>query len=95
MAGRPKKIRSIQSYINSIDNNTFSGSMKAGTPSSIGVTRNFWYNYKTQCNQNPNLIKKSYDNMVFLNINSANIHTNEGFKSSQYVNYTNQYSGNY
>ena len=25
MAGRPKRIRSIQSYVNHIDNNTFSG----------------------------------------------------------------------
>lgn len=94
MAGRPKRIRNIQSYINSIDNHTFSGSMKAGTPSSIGVTRNFWYNYKTQCNQNPNLIKKSYKNMVFLNINSAIVTVPEGFTPSTNVNYTNQYNYN-
>ena len=40
MAGRPKRIRSIQSYVNHIDNNTFSGPMKMGTPPSIGKTRN-------------------------------------------------------
>jgi hypothetical protein len=94
MAGRPKRIRSIQSYINSIDNHTFSGPMKAGTPSSIGVTRNFWYNYQTQCNQDPNLVKKSYKNMVFLNINSARTPVPEGFTPSSYVNYTNGFSSN-
>jgi hypothetical protein len=50
MAGRPRKIRCIQSYINNIDNNTASGPMKMGTGPSIGVTRNYWYNYITQCN---------------------------------------------
>ena len=24
--------------------------MKMGTPPSIGKTRNYWYNYQTQCN---------------------------------------------
>ena len=41
MAGRPRIIRSIQSYINHIDAHTFSGPMKTGTSPSIGVTRNF------------------------------------------------------
>ena len=41
MAGRPRRIRSIQSYINNIDNNTFSGPMKMGTAPSVGVTRNY------------------------------------------------------
>jgi hypothetical protein len=71
MAGRPRIIRSIQSYVNKIDNTTFSGSMKMGTGPSIGVTRNFWHNYKTECNQKSNAVKKSYSNMVFLNVNSV------------------------
>jgi hypothetical protein len=82
MAGRPHKIRSIQSYINKIDNSTFSGPMKMGTPPSIGKTRNFWHTYLTQCNQNPNAVKKSYANMVFLNINSGRIATSAGFRPS-------------
>jgi len=94
MAGRPKRIRCIQSYINSIDNHTFSGPMKAGTPSSIGNTRNFWYNYQTQCNQNPNLVKKSYQNFVFLNIISSKTPVSEGFTPSTNTNYTNQYQVN-
>ena len=80
MAGRPKKIRSIQSYINNIDNNTFSGPMKMGTSPSIGVTRNYWNNYQTQCNQKPNAIKKSYTNMVFLNIHSSRTPVPAGFR---------------
>ena len=87
MAGRPKIVRCKQSYINHIDNNTFSGPMKMGTPPSIGKTRNFWNNYLTQCNQNPNAVKKSYANMVFLNINSAQTAAPSGFRPS--VNYGN------
>ena len=37
MAGRPRRVRSIQSYINNIDNHTFSGPMKTGTAPSVGV----------------------------------------------------------
>ena len=88
MAGRPKRIRCIQSYINNIDNNTFSGPMKMGTAPSIGVTRNYWYNYATQCNTNPNAVKKSYDNMVFLNINSAQTPVSAGFTPTSNYNYS-------
>jgi len=88
MAGRPRRIRSIQSYINNIDNNTFSGPMKSGTAPSIGVTRNYWYNYSTQCNTNPNQIKKSYANMVFLNINSAQTPVSAGFRPTTNYNYS-------
>ena len=88
MAGRPRKIRSIQSYINHIDNNTFSGPMKMGTAPSIGVTRNYWYNYVTQCNTNPNAVKKSYDNMVFLNINPAQTPVSAGFRPTTNYNYS-------
>ena len=88
MAGRPKRIRSIQSYINNIDNHTFSGPMKMGTAPSIGVTRNYWYNYVTQCNTNPNAVKKSYNNMVFLNINPAQTPVREGFRPTKNYNYS-------
>ena len=88
MAGRPKKIRSIQSYINHIDNNTFSGPMKMGTAPSIGVTRNYWYNYVTQCNTNPNAVKKSYNNMVFLNVNPAQTPVSAGFRPTTNYNYS-------
>lgn len=79
MAGRPRVVRCKQSYINNIDNHTFSGPMKMGTSPSIGNTRNFWHNYQTQCNQNPNAVKKSYANMVFLNINPAQTPVSSGF----------------
>jgi hypothetical protein len=46
--------------------------MKTGTGPSIGVTRYYWYNYDSRCNQNPNAVKKSYKNMVFLNIDIEN-----------------------
>lgn len=88
MAGRPKKIRSIQSYINNIDAHTFSGPMKMGTAPSIGVTRNYWYNYVTQCNTNPNAVKKSYNNMVFLNVNPAQTPVSAGFRPTTNYNYS-------
>jgi hypothetical protein len=94
MSGKPRRIRSIQSYVNHIDNNTFSGPMKMGTGPSIGVTRNYWQNYQTQCNQNPNAVKKSYANMVFLNINSAQTPVPAGFKQSTNYNYTNNAPSN-
>ena len=87
MAGRSKKVRNIQSYINNIDNNTFSGPMKMGTAPSIGVTRNYRHNYNTQCNTNPNAVKKSYKNMVFLNINSAHTTVPAGFRQTTHNNY--------
>ena len=89
MAGRPKRIRSIQSYVNHIDANTFSGPMKMGLPPSIGVTRNYWNNYLKNCNQNPNAVKKSYANMVFLNITPAHTPVNSGFHQSPHGFYSN------
>ena len=82
MAGRPRIIRNIKSYINHIDAHTFSGPMKMGTSPSIGVTHYYWHNYQTQCNQNPNAVKKSYKNMVFLNINPAQTPVSAGFCQS-------------
>jgi len=87
MAGRSKKVRNIQSYINNIDNNTFSGPMKMGTAPSIGVTRNYRQNYNTNCNTNPNAVKKSYKNMIFLNINSAQTAVTAGFRPTTHNNY--------
>lgn len=88
MAGRPRVVRCKQSYINNIDNHTFSGPMKSGTAPSIGVTHYYWYNYMTQCNTNPNAVKKSYDNMVFLNINPAQTPVNAGFRPTTNYNYS-------
>lgn len=88
MAGRPHRIRSIKSYINNIDAHTFSGPMKSGTSPSVGVTRNYWYTYSTQCNQNPNQIKKSYNNMVFLNINPAQTPVSACFRPTTNYNYS-------
>ena len=88
MAGRPKRIRSIQSYVNHIDNNTFSGPMKMGLPPSIGVTRTHWYNYQTQCNTKAGAVKKSYANMVFLNLNSAQTPVSAAFKPTCNYNYS-------
>ena len=87
MAGRSKKMRNIQSYINNIDNNTFSGPMKMGTGPSVGVTRNYRQNYNTRCNTNPNAVKKSYNNMVFLNINSSQTAVTSGFRPTTNNNY--------
>ena len=94
MAGRSKKIRNINSYVNNIDNNNFSGPMKSGTTRFIGTTRNFWHNYETRGNQNPQQVKKSYSNMVFLNINSAITPCSSSFTPSNFVNYTNYQSYN-
>jgi len=88
MAGRPRVVRCKQSYINHIDNNTFSGPMKMGTSPSIGVTRTHWHNYQANCNQKAGAIKKSYANMVFLNINSAQNVVPSGFRPTTNYNYT-------
>jgi len=88
MAGRSRVMRLKTSIVNNIDAHTFSGPMKSGTSPSIGVTRNYWYNYVTQCNQNPNQIKKSYNNMVFLNINPAQTPVSAGFRPTTNYNYS-------
>jgi len=88
MAGRPRIVRCKDSYVNHIDNNTFSGPMKMGTAPSIGVTRQYWHNYNTNCNTNPNAVKKSYNNMVFLNINSAQTPVSAGFRPTTNYNYS-------
>ena len=62
--------------------------MKMGTGPSVGVTRNYWYNYLTQCNNKPDAVKKSYANMVFLSINPASTPVPAGFKQSVNYSYT-------
>ena len=89
MSGKPRRIRSIQSYVNHIDNNTAAGPMKMGTSPSIGITRNHWHNYQVNCNQKANAVKKSYANMVFLNINPSQTPVSAGFRQSTNYNYTN------
>ena len=88
MAGRPKVVRLKQSLVNAIDAHTASGPMKSGTAPSVGVTHYYWYNYATQCNQNPNQVKKSYANMVFLNINPAQTPVSAGFRPTTNYNYS-------
>ena len=69
MAGRPKIIRNIQSYVNHIDCNTASGNMKMGTAPDVGVSRNFWHNYQRNVGQPAGKPKNSYANVVQVNIN--------------------------
>ena len=87
MAGRSRRVRNIQSYVNHIDNNTASGPMKMGTAPSIGKIKYYWHNYLVNCNQNPNAVKKSYANMVFLNINPAQTPVPSGFTPNTNYNY--------
>ena len=89
MAGRPRIIRSIQSYVNHIDNNTFSGPMKMGTSPSVGVSHHHWHNYQSYCNQTAGKKKKSYANMVFLNINAARTPVPAAFPQSQHALFCN------
>jgi hypothetical protein len=88
MAGRPRKIRCVQSYVNRIDNNTFAGPMKCGLTSTIGVTHYYSTLNQARGTTRANQKKKTYNNMVFLNITSAHNATPEGFKPSSYINYT-------
>jgi hypothetical protein len=53
MAGRPRRVRSIQSYINHSDANSGLSMLKAGTPNKIGNTQWTWYPQKTQAHQGP------------------------------------------
>lgn len=91
MAGRPRIIKSIQSYINHTDANTASGPMKMGTSPSVGVIKYYWHNYQSLCNQTAGKPKKSYANMVFLNINPSITPVSAGFSQSQqaglFINY--------
>ena len=53
MAGRPRVVRSIQSYINRSDANSGLSMLKAGTAPKVGVTHYLWYNLQSQCAQGP------------------------------------------
>ena len=48
MAGRPRIVRSIQSYINRSDAKSGLSMLKAGSPPKVGVTRYYWHNLATQ-----------------------------------------------
>jgi hypothetical protein len=88
MAGRPRIVRNIKSYVNYIDNHTESGPMKMGTAPSVGITRNYWHNLQCYANQTAGKPKKSYKNMVFLGINSAQTPVSAGFTPSTNYNYS-------
>ena len=53
MAGRPRIVRSIQSYINRSDAKSGLSMLKSGTPPKVGVTRYYWHNLATQANPGP------------------------------------------
>jgi len=88
MAGRPRIVRSIKSYVNYVDNHSDSGPMKMGTAPSVGITRNYWHNLQCYANQTAGKHKKSYKNMVFLGINPAQTPVREGFTQSCNYNYS-------
>ena len=88
MAGRAKVVRLKQSLVNSIDAHTAAGPMKTGLPPSIGVTKYYWYNYNVRCNTQAGAPKKSYNNMVFLNINPAQTPVSAGFRPTTNYNYS-------
>lgn len=88
MAGRPRIVRGIKSYINYVDNRSASGPMKMGTAPSVGITRNYWHNLKCYANQTAGKPKKSYKNMVFLGINPAQTPVSAGFTQSCNYNYS-------
>jgi len=53
MAGRPRIVRSIQSYINRSDAKSGLSMLKSGTPPKVGVTHYYWHNLATQANPGP------------------------------------------
>jgi hypothetical protein len=55
MAGRSRKVRLIQSYINHSDTHSGIGTLKQGTPPKTGVTHYLWYNLQTQANPSNSL----------------------------------------
>lgn len=98
MAGRPRIVRNIKSYVNYVDNHSDSGPMKMGTAPSVGITRNYWHNLQCYANQTAGKPKKSYKNMVFLGINPAQTPVREGFTQSCNYNYSyvpNRVQGNF
>jgi hypothetical protein len=53
MAGRPRIVRSIQSYINHSDTHSGLGMLKEGFPPRVGVTHYYWHNLQTQSSPGP------------------------------------------
>lgn len=88
MAGRPRIVRGIKSHINYVDNRSASGPMKMGTAPSVGITHYYWHNLQCYANQTAGKPKKSYKNMVFLGINSAQTPVSAGFTQSCNYNYS-------
>lgn len=95
MSGKPRRIRNIQSYINHIDAHTASGPMKMGTAPDIGVTRNYWHNYQSYCNQSAGATKLSYKNVVQLNINPAQTPVSSCFNVNRQCGDIKMYSTRY
>jgi hypothetical protein len=62
--------------------------MKMGTAPSVGITHYYWHNLQCYANQTAGKPKKSYKNMVFLNINPAQTPVREGFTQSTNYNYS-------
>jgi hypothetical protein len=62
--------------------------MKMGTAPTVGITHNYWHTLQTNCNTEANKPKKSYDNMVFLNINPSQTPVSAAFKQSTNYNYS-------
>jgi hypothetical protein len=54
MAGRPRIVKSIQSYITKADTNAGIGNLKAGTSPSIGKSHYLWYMYSARCSPTRN-----------------------------------------
>lgn len=94
MAGRPRIVRSIQSYVNKSDSNSGIGILKAGTSPKIGVSRNFWYNYQTQCSQGKNDFNNSPEYYATLQWQRYG-NLRPSFVASPRQGYTNYATGSY
>ena len=53
MAGRPRIVRSIQSYITNSDTHSGLGVLKEGFPPRVGVTRYYWHNLQSRSTPGP------------------------------------------
>jgi hypothetical protein len=64
MAGRPRKIRNIQSYINHSDSKSGLGMLKEGFPPKIGVTHYYWNTLSRESSPGP---KSFINNPLYYN----------------------------
>jgi len=79
MAGRPRRIRSIQSYVNHIDTHSGLGTLKEGFPPRVGVTRRFWQDYRIESTPGPlsfNTNPKYYATKVWKTYDIGHLHPN-------------------